>query len=97
MKKLILILIAIFGLSGCATLAQRSTLWEKIKQSEFLEHDTMYKNWEHMKYSLWGYKNPTENTLIKTQEERWWRRPQKWPLKSEELQIPAKHSEKKSN
>ncbi len=63
MKKLcLLVLIGLF-LSGCGTAAKRSEFWE---------HDTMYKNWDHLKYSWWGYKNPTAESLKKSQEQGWW-------------------------
>ena len=63
MKKIFfLVLLAIF-LSGCGTAA---------KKSEFWEHDTMYRNWDHLIYSWWGYKKPTPETAEKTKEQKWW-------------------------
>ncbi len=63
MKRFFLVLIAGLFLSGCGTLAQ---------ESEFWQHPTMYKNWEHMKFSLWGYQNPSKETAKKSQEQGWW-------------------------
>ena len=63
MKKIIFLsLIALFFF-GCGTAAQRSEFWQ---------HDTMYENWDHMKYSWSGYQNPTSESLRKTKEQKWW-------------------------
>ncbi len=40
--------------------------------SEFAKHDKMYKNWDHMKYSWWGYRNPSEETMKQSIDEGWW-------------------------
>ena len=42
------------------------------RDSEFWQHDTIYKNWDHMKFSISGYKNPTEETGKKSLEQGWW-------------------------
>lgn len=63
MKKLCLLALIGLFLSGCGTAA---------KKSEFWEHDTMYKNWDHLIFSCWGYKNPTAETLKKSQGQGWW-------------------------
>jgi hypothetical protein len=63
MKKLILITLTALFLSGCGTAAQRS---------EFFEHKTMYKNWDHLKYSWSGYKNTTPEAAEKSQAQDWW-------------------------
>jgi uncharacterized protein YceK len=63
MKKLLLLLILGVFLAGCGTAAKRSEFWE---------HDTMYKNCDHAKFSIYGYKNPTKETLKKSQEQGWW-------------------------
>ena len=62
MKKLLLLLPAGLFLFGCASL----------DGSEFWKHDTVFKSGTHMKYSLWGYKNPTAETQKKSEEEGWW-------------------------
>jgi hypothetical protein len=41
-------------------------------QSEYMEHDTMYKNWDHMKFSWFGNKNPTPEDQRKSVEQGWW-------------------------
>ncbi len=66
MKKLFMLgLIGLF-LSGCGTAAQRSEFWK---------HDTMYKNWDHLKYSIDGYKKTTPEAVKKTKVQDWWGEP----------------------
>ena len=66
MKKLGLALLMGFFLAGCGTAA---------KESEFWDHDTMYKNWEHLRYSWYGYKNPSPETGKESREQAWWGKP----------------------
>ena len=66
MKKLFLLLIAGFFLAGCGTAAERSEFWK---------HDTMYKNYDHMFYSWFGYKKPTAETGKMSQDQGWWGMP----------------------
>ncbi len=63
MKKAIFIGILAMLLIGCGHAA---------KDSEWSEHKTQYKNWDHTKFSLWGYRNPTPGDLKKSQEQGWW-------------------------
>ena len=63
MKKLFLLLLLGLFLYGCGAAG---------KESEFWKHDSIYKNWAHMKYSLWGYKNPTKETGKQSTAEDWW-------------------------
>ena len=63
MKKLFVLLILLVFLPGCGTAA---------KLSEFWEHDTMYRNFDHLEFSVHGYKNPTRETFKKSQEQEWW-------------------------
>lgn len=63
MKKLIALLMLCAFLFGCGAAAQ---------ESEFWKHDTMYKNWDHMKYSWSGYKSPTAESGKKSLDEGWW-------------------------
>ena len=63
MKRLIgLILLGLF-LCGCGAAA---------RESEFWQHDSLYKNEDHLKYSVWGYKNPTEESGEKSLDQEWW-------------------------
>ena len=61
-KSVVFLLIAIF-LAGCSG---------TFKQSEFMDHDKMYKNWDHMKFSWFGYRNPTAADQQKSIDQKWW-------------------------
>jgi hypothetical protein len=37
-----------------------------------LPRGATWKNWDHMKYSWWGYKNPTAETGKMSDEQGWW-------------------------
>ena len=63
MKKLLALLFLSIFLMGCGAAA---------RQSEFWQHDTMYKNWDHLKYSWYGYKNPTAQTGKESHDQGWW-------------------------
>jgi outer membrane lipoprotein-sorting protein len=63
MKRLFVLVLVSAFLFGCGAAAT---------QSEFWQHDTMYKNWDHMKFSMAGYKSPTEETYQKSAEQEWW-------------------------
>ncbi len=63
MKKILLPLILGLLLSGCLA---------KAKESDFFKHETLFRNGDHFKFSLWGYQNPSEESYQKTQEQDWW-------------------------
>ena len=63
MKKLLVVIMLGLFLYGCGATAQ---------QSEYWTHDSHFKNWDHLKFSLWGYKNPTADTQKNSQEQGWW-------------------------
>ena len=58
MKKFLLLLIVVVFLAGCS--------------AEWYQHDTIYKNHDHMFYSMGGYKNTTKEDLQKSETEGWW-------------------------
>jgi len=65
MKKLsiMIALLTVAGLLiGCAA-AQRS---------EFYQHDSMYKNWDHLKYSWSGYKHQSTGSIEESNAQKWW-------------------------
>jgi len=63
MKRwLLLFLMGVF-LSGCGATAT---------QSEFWQHDSLYKNWDHSKFSLWEYKHPTAQNYQESMTQKWW-------------------------
>ena len=63
MKNIILIGVLAMLLIGCSHAS---------KDSEFSEHKTLYKNWDHAKYSWWGHRNPTPEDLKKSKDQGWW-------------------------
>lgn len=63
MKKLFVVAVLGLFLAGCGAAA---------KQSEFWQHDAMYKDWSHLRFSWTGYRNPTQDDVQKTQEDGWW-------------------------
>jgi len=40
--------------------------------SEFYKHDTVYKDWDHVMFSGWGYQNPTAEDAKMSTERGWW-------------------------
>jgi hypothetical protein len=40
--------------------------------SGYYEHNSMYRNWDHMKFSWFGYKNPTAEDPKKAADQQWW-------------------------
>ncbi|MDA8141512.1 MAG: hypothetical protein M0036_22950 [Desulfobacteraceae bacterium] len=63
MKKAIFIILALAFITGCGQSAVRSEYWD---------HDTMYKSWDHMIYSWYGYRHPTAADNQKSVEQGWW-------------------------
>lgn len=63
MKKWFLVATVGLFLAGCGTAAQKSEYWE---------HSTMYKDWDHLKFSWYGYKHPSPQTAEESQERKWW-------------------------
>lgn len=63
MKKLVVLILMVLFLASCS---------QSIMQSEFAQHDTMYKNNDHMKFSWFGKKNPTADDAKNTVEQDWW-------------------------
>ena len=63
MKKLFFLLLLSSFLFGCGAAATKSEFWQ---------HDSMYRNWEHAKFSIWQYRNPTSETYKKSFDQGWW-------------------------
>ncbi len=63
MRKIAMLILLSAFLFGCGTAAT---------QSEFWQHDSMYKSWSHARYSWTGYQNPSADTGKKSLEEGWW-------------------------
>lgn len=65
MKKLVVIIALVVAVGlfiGCGA-AQRS---------EFYQHDSMYKDWDHLKYSWGGYKHQATESIEESGDENWW-------------------------
>lgn len=63
MKKMLALLIVSALASGCGTAAVKSELWE---------HDSIYKSWDHLKFSVSGRREMTEEEARKAIQEAWW-------------------------
>jgi hypothetical protein len=62
-KRGLVLLAVVCLISGCGAAA---------RESGFYEHSTHFKNWEHLKYSLYGYKNTDKEDALKSQQQDWW-------------------------
>ncbi len=58
MKKILFLLIVMVFLAGCS--------------AEWYQHDTIYKDNDHMFYSWGGYQNTTQEDLQKSETQGWW-------------------------
>jgi hypothetical protein len=63
MKKLLLVAALLLFLTGCGHLAQ---------ESEFYQHSTMWRTWDHAAFSCYGYNNPTAEDAAKSDSQDWW-------------------------
>ncbi len=63
MKKLLALLVVSVCLAGCGTAAKKSELWE---------HDTIYKNWDHLSFSWSGHEEVSQQEANKSVAEGWW-------------------------
>ena len=65
MKRLLILIVGIMALSSCAS----------TRESVFNGHETYYGSWSHMKFSIWGHRNPSEEAMKKSDKEGWWGMP----------------------
>jgi len=63
MKKMLALLVLSACVAGCGTAAQKSELWQ---------HETIYKNWDHMVFSWGGHKNVSQEEAVQSVQENWW-------------------------
>ena len=63
MKKMFALLFVIACVAGCGTAAQKSELWE---------HNSIYKNWDHLSFSWSGHQEVSQEEARKSAEEGWW-------------------------
>ncbi len=63
MRRLLVLLFLSAFLAGCGGAAQKSEFWQ---------HDTMYRTFDHMCFSCSGYKNPNQTTMQDSLDQKWW-------------------------
>jgi len=66
MKKLLTLLVLSACAAGCGAPASQSEIWK---------HDTMYRNWDHMRFSWGGHQEISSEEVKKSTEEAWWGKP----------------------
>jgi hypothetical protein len=63
MKRLFVVMMAMFFLAGCGAAA---------RESGFYEHSSLYQSWSHLKFSNWGYKSVDQQEVEKSKAQSWW-------------------------
>jgi hypothetical protein len=63
MKKILLIAMLFLFLSGCG---------QAVRESGFYDHDTQYKDWDHLWFSWHGYKDMTAKDAKESNDNMWW-------------------------
>ena len=63
MKKLLVVLLLGLFLAGCGG---------SLKESEFFEHDSHYKNFDHLLFSWFGYNAPSDEDAQNSTADDWW-------------------------
>jgi len=63
MKKLLVILLLGLFLAGCG---------QSLRESEFYDHGSHYKNFDHLAFSWFGYKNVTDQHVEQSKNQPWW-------------------------
>ena len=58
MKKLIVLVLMVLLLAACS--------------DEWYAHDSIYKDWEHIKFSWWGHNNVTAEHAQMSEDRGWW-------------------------
>lgn len=63
MKKLLFLLVATACVAGCGGPAAQSGVWQ---------HDTLYRDLDHMGFSWGGHKDVSVDDVQKSVEDGWW-------------------------
>ena len=64
MKRIIVVLLGVLFLAGCGAAA---------RESGYYEHDSMYRNFSHLKFSIHDFKEViTPKEVEKTKKQDWW-------------------------
>jgi hypothetical protein len=62
-KRWLALMGMVLVLAGCGAAA---------RESGFYEHSTMYRNWDHLKFSICGYKQADQKDAQLSKEQDWW-------------------------
>ncbi|MFB3925795.1 MAG: hypothetical protein ACE14T_07040 [Syntrophales bacterium] len=62
MKRCFFLLAVALFLGGCAS----------VRESEFFQHDTMYRSWSHLSFSCIRYHQPDMELANTSRQEQWW-------------------------
>ena len=71
MKKMLALLLVSACVAGCGTAAKKSELWE---------HESIYRNWDHMRFSWGGHDDVSREEVKKSAEQGWW---------GKDIEVPA--------
>ncbi len=63
MKRFLVIAMICLFVLGCGQAA---------RESGFYQHDAMYRDWDHLWFSWFGYKHITPKEAKESKEEDWW-------------------------
>jgi hypothetical protein len=63
MKRVFVIMLGVFVLFGCGAAA---------RESGFYGHNTMYKSYSHLKFSVYGHKQVDLKEVELTKKQDWW-------------------------
>ena len=64
MKRIIVVLLGVFFLFGCGAAA---------RESGYYEHNTLYGNCSHLKFSIMGFKEEiTPKVVERSTKQGWW-------------------------
>lgn len=62
-KRWLALWLMILVLTGCGAAA---------RESAFYEHNTMYRNFDHLKFSVYGYKQVDQKEAGLSRQQDWW-------------------------
>lgn len=63
MKKLLFLLVLGACAAGCGGPATQTGVWE---------HDTLYRNWDHLQFSWGGHNDVSQKDVRESREQGWW-------------------------
>jgi len=63
MKRAFAVMMMVLFLAGCGAAA---------RESGFYEHSSMYKDLDHLAFSMWGYKTLEQKEVQMSKDQDWW-------------------------